>query len=85
MAVMLGTVQKVQLVSEMESHVKGGAGGWSPRKCIPLQGRHHKSPTLSGIKFAKPYWHKIWAQIHTLTGTNSQRVPFLAQLLLKSG
>ena len=43
---------------------------------------------FSGTKFAKPYpyWHKIWAKIHTLTGTNSQkRVPFVAQLLLKSG
>ena len=62
--------------------------GRSPGKCIPLLGRHRETPTLSGTKFAKPYpyWHKIWAQIHTLTGTNPQkRVPFVAQLLLKSG
>ena len=58
------------------------------RKCIALLGRRHETPTLSGTKFAKPYpyWHKIWAQIHTLTGTNVQkRVPFVTQLLSKSG
>ncbi len=66
----------------------GEIPGWSPGKCIPLLGRHWKTPTLTGTKFVEPYpyWHKIWAQIHTLTGTNPQkRVPFVAQLLLKSG
>ncbi len=44
---------------------------------IPLGGAHLenvypcKTPTLSGTKYEKPYpyWHKFWAQIHTLTGT----------------
>ena len=50
-------------------------GGLSLGKCIPLLVWHCKTPTLTGTKFAKPYpyWYKIWAQIHTLTGTNLQR------------
>ena len=50
-------------------------GGCSAKKYIPLLGRQRKTPTLSGTEFAKPYpyWHKIWAQIHTLTGTNPQK------------
>ena len=50
-------------------------GGCSPVKCMPLLGWHHKAPTLAGTKFPKscPYWHKIWAQTHTLTSTNPQK------------
>ncbi len=38
-------------------------------------GRQLGTPSLSGTKFAGPYpyRHKIWDQIHTLTGTNPQK------------
>ncbi len=69
----------------LDIHIPGG-GGCSAKKYIPLLGRQRETPTLSGTKFAKsyPYWHKIWAQIHTLTGTNQRkRVPSVAQLCPK--
>ncbi len=54
--------------------------GWcSPRKCIPLQGRHSKSPTLSGTKFAKPSTFTLIGteigQNGTLTILASMEVP----------
>ena len=66
-------------------------GGCSAKKYIPLlgrPGRQRETPTLSGTKFVKPYpyWHKFWTQIHTITGTNPQKmVPSVAQLVLKNG
>ncbi len=63
------------------SGMDGSWGGWSPGKCIPLPGRHRKTPTLTGTEFTKPYpyWQRfgpesipLLAQIHkkdTLCGT----------------
>ncbi len=60
-----------------------GGGGCSAKKYIPLLGWQRKTPTLSGTNFAKPYpyWHKIWTEIHTLTGTKN---PNLSGTLLEN-
>ncbi len=57
----------------------GGGVHGHPEKCIGLLllGRHRETPTLTGTKFAKPYFTgtKFGPKSidHTLTGTNPQK------------
>ncbi len=64
-------VCQIRKITPLDVGLHRGGG-----ECIPLLGRHRETPTLTGTKYVKPYpyWHKIWAQIHTLTGTNPQKM-----------
>ncbi len=58
-------------------------GGTYSEKGIPLLRQHCDTHTLSCTKPRNPYpyWHTIWAEIHTLNGTKGiKSVPYVAQL-----
>ncbi len=64
----------------LRDDVKTGGGGYSAVKHTPPLGQCRGTPTINGTKFphAYPQWHKILANIHTLSGTEMCRKGTLA-------